>query len=209
MSKITFRADDDLVRQIEAFDTSKSEVLRQALREYLASHGQADMSDASTDATAGSIDELVERRVEAVLDERLGQTAPRSAPQDVNVNVTLEGERVASAANAHAQRDASQTRAGESQTTRRHSDDAGDDTADHDHDAGVGAAESDATACAQCGEAIEQDHVYCPNCGEKASRRLFCECGDEIRSDWAFCPGCGRRTPAAGVLDADASNFDR
>ena len=35
MSKITFRADDDLVRQLEEFDASKSEVMREALREYL------------------------------------------------------------------------------------------------------------------------------------------------------------------------------
>jgi predicted transcriptional regulator len=209
MSKITFRADDDLVRQIEAFDTSKSEVLRQALREYLASHGQADMSDASADAVAGSIDELVERRVEAVLDERLGQTAPRSSPQDVNVNVTLEGERVPSRADAHAERDASQTRRGESQTSRRQSDDAGDGAADRDHTDVTADGQGDATACAQCGEDIDPEHVYCPNCGEKASRRLFCDCGDEVRSDWAFCPSCGRRTPAADVLDPDASNFER
>ncbi|MFU8869920.1 double zinc ribbon domain-containing protein, partial [Natronococcus sp.] len=56
--------------------------------------------------------------------------------------------------------------------------------------------------CAQCGETVDPDHVYCPNCGEKTARRLFCDCGDELRSDWSFCPGCGRRTPAADVLDS-------
>jgi uncharacterized Zn finger protein len=48
---------------------------------------------------------------------------------------------------------------------------------------------------------MDGEHVYCPNCGEKASHRVFCDCGDELRSDWAFCPGCGRRTPAADVLE--------
>ena len=209
MSKITFRADDDLVRRIEAFDTSKSEVLREALREYLDTHGPADASDATTDSAAGSIDELVERRVEAVLDERLGRSAPRDRPQDVKVNVTLEGERMAGAANAHAQRDASQTRPAGSQTTSRQSDDAGDSHAEHDHADPAEDAQVDARTCAQCGEDVDDEHVYCPNCGEKAARRLFCDCGDEIRSDWSFCPSCGRRTPAAGVLDADAANFDR
>ena len=61
--------------------------------------------------------------------------------------------------------------------------------------------EPTASNCAQCGETVDDDHVYCPNCGEKATHRLFCECGDEIQSDWGFCPGCGRRTPAADVLD--------
>ncbi|TKX76890.1 ribbon-helix-helix protein, CopG family, partial [Halorubrum sp. SD626R] len=32
MSKITFRADDDLVERLEACDASKSEVMREALR---------------------------------------------------------------------------------------------------------------------------------------------------------------------------------
>jgi hypothetical protein len=55
--------------------------------------------------------------------------------------------------------------------------------------------------CSGCGETLDGSPVYCPNCGEKANHRVFCECGDELRSDWAFCPGCGRRTPAADVLE--------
>ena len=37
MSKITFRADDELITRIEAMDASKSEVMREALRAYLGS----------------------------------------------------------------------------------------------------------------------------------------------------------------------------
>jgi Arc/MetJ-type ribon-helix-helix transcriptional regulator/RNA polymerase subunit RPABC4/transcription elongation factor Spt4 len=55
--------------------------------------------------------------------------------------------------------------------------------------------------CSRCGATVSDDHVYCPNCGQKAAHRLFCDCGDEVRSDWSFCPSCGRRTPAADVLD--------
>ncbi|MFC6726662.1 ribbon-helix-helix protein, CopG family, partial [Halobium palmae] len=40
MSKITFRADDDLVARIEALDASKSEVMRDALRTYLDSEAR-------------------------------------------------------------------------------------------------------------------------------------------------------------------------
>ena len=55
--------------------------------------------------------------------------------------------------------------------------------------------------CAQCGETIQRDHKYCPNCGQSRARRILCECGDDLRSDWSFCPSCGRRTPSADVLD--------
>lgn len=55
--------------------------------------------------------------------------------------------------------------------------------------------------CAQCGETIQREHKYCPNCGQSHARRIMCECGDDLRSDWSFCPSCGRRTPSADVLD--------
>src|SRR6056297_1366422 len=112
MSKITFRADDDLVEELETFETSKSEVMRRALREYLEA---SDSADEPTDATAtvsesedagraesfddllaARVDELVERRVDAALDERLGAGhagASGNGPQDVNVNVTVEDSR--------------------------------------------------------------------------------------------------------------------
>lgn len=54
--------------------------------------------------------------------------------------------------------------------------------------------------CPQCGDELEEDDVYCSNCGSKASQRVFCECGDEVRSDWSFCPRCGRRTPSGHAL---------
>ena len=176
MGKITFRADDDLVEVIEAFDASKSEVMREALRSYLESH-RADAPGSSRQprpAADGrpSIDDLIADRVDDAVDRRLAE----SSPSDVTVTVSLD-----------------QRKTGTERLERQEIPDEqtaleGDSTDDRE--------------CKQCGETLADDHVYCPNCGEKTANRLFCECGDEVRSDWAFCPSCGRRTPAADVLDS-------
>jgi predicted transcriptional regulator/RNA polymerase subunit RPABC4/transcription elongation factor Spt4 len=178
VSKITFRADDDLVAQLEEFDASKSEVMREALREYLgeSTGTSAAPSDAVEATDAGTLDELVAERVDAIITDRLEGYRPPAESQDINVNISLDGE---STANADAEGVERKTAAAEA----------------------ANEPESGERSCAQCGENLTQDHVYCPNCGEKASHRVFCECGDELRSDWAFCPSCGRRTTAADVLD--------
>jgi predicted RNA-binding Zn-ribbon protein involved in translation (DUF1610 family) len=165
MSKITFRADDELIEELETLETSKSEAMREALRAYLARN-----EEPATD----SLDAIVAERVDALIDERMDAFTP-SQPHDVNVNITLDGDSVQTS---------------EEGSTDRKTNRATTQTA------------SDARkTCAQCGEKIDEEHVYCPNCGEKAAHRVFCDCGDELRSDWGFCPSCGRRTPAADVLD--------
>ncbi|QGN06150.1 CopG family transcriptional regulator [Halorhabdus sp. CBA1104] len=178
MSKITFRADDDLVDRLEEFDASKSEVMREALRAYL--DGETTEPTQTDSATAEeSLDELIAERVDAVLEERRDRRLrPQPEPQDVNVNISLE-EAVASSPSPST----APERATEEPSVVEPDEQPGNRT------------------CSQCGETVSGDHVYCPNCGEKASRRIFCDCGDELRSDWAFCPSCGRRTPAADVLD--------
>ncbi|WP_227132044.1 double zinc ribbon domain-containing protein [Halorubellus salinus] len=198
MSKITVRADDDLVAELEAMDASKSQVVREALRAYLedVNAGGERLADGDVieDADGGSVggadaetlDGLVREHVDEVVRERVDATLAdrgfgvRPQPQDVNVTVAVEGAVSDEAGSA--------------------SDETAEATADEA--AGVKSSSDDDGSCAQCGEALDGEHVYCPNCGEKASRRAFCECGDEVRSDWAFCPGCGRRTPAADVLDS-------
>ena len=158
MSKITFRADDDLVRRLEEFDASKSEVMREALRAYL--------DDA----------------------DGVGR---RADPQDVNVNISLGADATEPDVNAVSDGvNVDSGRESPSSEARKTPDGSSDEPA-----------QTDERACAQCGENVDDSHVYCPNCGEKATRRVFCDCGDELRTDWAFCPGCGRRTPAADVLD--------
>jgi Arc/MetJ-type ribon-helix-helix transcriptional regulator len=195
MSKITFRADDDLVRQLEEFDASKSEVMREALREYLdePTTDTVTVSDDGDDGGVDSVDDLIAERVDAVIADRLegfdGAFTP-AQPQDVNVNITLDGQSAGDAAvDADATSDES-TEASHTPDGRKTTPGDGENTAD---DTG--------NTCSQCGENVSADHVYCPNCGEKTSHRVFCDCGDELRSDWAFCPGCGKRTPAADVLD--------
>ena len=187
MSKITFRADDNLVRQLEEFDASKSEVMREALRTYLGEPGvNADESgvnagESGVNAASGpspaeeSIDDIIAERVDALVAERLEGSFTRRGPQDVNVNITLDGD---STGVSHDAGDGRKTAPPERENTSDESPD----------------------ACKQCGEELPPSAVYCSNCGEKAPHRIFCECGDELRSDWAFCPSCGRRTPAADVL---------
>ena len=207
MSKITFRADDDLIDRLEEFDASKSQVMREALRAYLdseePSETTSDTSDPATDTE--SVDALIADRVDALIADRLERPAARHRAQDVNVNITLDTD--------------SATVTDEQPASRRPSDTDGESEApgvSHDRDGRKTAAESrenaeagGASACAQCGESLASSHVYCPNCGEKASRRVFCDCGDELRSDWGFCPGCGRRTPAADVLEQSRSGANR
>lgn len=179
MSKITFRADDEFVEELEALEISKSEAMREALREYLGSGGPGRETEAA-------IDDVIRERVDELFAEQWGRPSDghahaRSRPQDVNVTITLEGEQFRTATT-------------DVEPERSEPSDAHPPEQAH-------RSEQDPTSCGQCGEPVDDGHVFCPNCGEKASRRLFCECGDEIRSDWAFCPSCGRRTPSADVLD--------
>lgn len=185
MSKVTFRADEELVERIEALDASKSEVMRQALRAYLDREAPAESTPESAtvdDALAARVDDLIEERLDAHLGpcRALTRGEPAAAARDLNVNVTVEGREVRSS-DAVAE---STPEPGAEASRKTRADETADDP-----------------ACNQCGETFGDDHVYCPNCGEKRSHRVFCECGDEVRSDWAFCPSCGRRTPAADVLD--------
>lgn len=201
MSKITFRADDELITQLEEFDASKSEVMRQALREYLETHGDdvivTEEDDSGSDMGSASLDELVAERVDAVIADRLDGAFTPAQPQDVNVNISLDGQMGAAAAESDARAD---TESDSSHT-------ASNEVSHESTESKTGAGDSEdarvqrSTTCTKCGENVDQSHVYCPNCGEKTSHRVFCECGDEIRSDWSHCPSCGRRTPAADVLD--------
>ncbi|WP_435064586.1 double zinc ribbon domain-containing protein [Halobaculum sp. EA56] len=207
MSKITFRADADLVDRLEEFEASKSEVMREALRSYLddaerrtAPEESGEAADECRsdldDALAARVDELVTARLDEELGARRGRLAPgearpfgmSSGAPAVNLTVNVDG---AGGADVERSADPETAATPDATTERRPADAEPSDAAGSDG----------AAACAQCGEEVSDDHVYCPNCGEKTSRRLFCECGDELRSDWGFCPSCGRRTPAADVLE--------
>ncbi|MXR50719.1 CopG family transcriptional regulator [Halovenus sp. WSH3] len=205
MSKITFRADDELITQLEEFDASKSEVMRRALREYLETHGDdetvvtepTDDSDGSEDSPEGSLDDLVADRVDAIIADRLDNVFTPAQPQDVNVNISVEGQAAPRSPDPDAEVNTSVESSHASSNDVSHEAAESKTGVDDTENARV----QHSTTCAKCGENVEPSHVYCPNCGEKTSHRVFCECGDEIRSDWSHCPSCGRRTPAADVLD--------
>ena len=200
MSKITFRADDDLVARLEGRQESKSEIMREALRSYLDDEGAAEKSSDVDDVIRDRVSEVVDDRLDSALESRidtlidgridatLGDQLARHPPQtpansrEVNVNVSLDGV-------GGEVEESTATTTGEADRGETPAEGSVDESADA------------ATSCDSCGESMPEDNVYCPNCGEKRSHRVFCECGDELRSDWSFCPGCGRRTPAADVLD--------
>lgn len=178
MSKITFRADDDLVEAVEELDASKSEIMREALRAYLEG-GRPKWAAESLGRTpqTDGLDDAVAERVDAILADRLARGADPGRAQDVNLHITVDAD---GAANA----ERTDEGAGASEDTP-----------------GVAGPIGHTGSCVRCGESLDDEHVYCPNCGEKANQRVFCECGDEVRADWSFCPHCGRRTTSADVLD--------
>ena len=161
--------------------------MREALRAYLNETETASPQSPSDDAD--SLDELVVDRVDALIAERLDEAFTPRRPQDINVNIALDGE--------------TQTDADVERASHTASPDPSHDATERKTEPGIDESDEQTprNTCTQCGETLSSSHVYCPNCGEKASHRVFCECGDELRSDWGFCPSCGRRTPAADVLD--------
>jgi hypothetical protein len=171
MSKITFRADDDLIEQVEAVGGSKSEVMREALRAYL---GIDAPSEAPADRT---LDALVGERIDELVEERLRAKQVTPA-RDVDIDITVEP-----AGSAAVETETAESR---------------EETDGQSEEYEPVAAEGQ--TCEQCGQELSEGDVYCSNCGERASRRSFCECGAELRTDWAYCPACGRRTPSADVL---------
>jgi len=193
MSKLTFRADDKLVTRLESFDASKSEVLREALREYIERHADRPVDSTPSGGVGDRIDDLLAEQVDAILDRRLGRTRDR---REINVNITLDGAEHAAVQESSPEEAASRrpSRAVSNESSHNGPESKTETAGDENTSNG------ERKTCTQCGETLSQSHVYCPNCGEKSSR-VFCECGDELRSDWRFCPGCGRRTPAADVLD--------
>jgi Arc/MetJ-type ribon-helix-helix transcriptional regulator len=197
MSKITFRADDELIKQLEEFDASKSEVMREALREYLDEKPSSESFTSESGVDETSLDDLIAERVDALIADRLDETLAPRQPQDVNVNISLDGDSVAPSDGQRERVNASSGASHGSSNDVSHSEESRMTEEGDDENAGA----NERNTCSQCGETLSPSHVYCPNCGEKAAHRVFCECGDELRSDWGFCPSCGRRTPAADVLD--------
>ncbi|GGL63687.1 double zinc ribbon domain-containing protein [Halocalculus aciditolerans] len=161
MSKITFRADDDLVAAVESLDASKSEVMREALREYL----EEDVAIESE-----SIDELVDARIEEVLGDYLRRE--RSA-QDVNVNLRVEssgsGEVVDADVEESAERaeDASVSDGGSGESESVTCRQCGESLdAAHEFCPNCGEQAGRPALC-ECGVELGSDWSFCPHCGRR------------------------------------------
>lgn len=182
MSKITFRADDDLVDAVEALDASKSEIMRNALRAYLEGHAENSPEAVGHSVAEESLDQIVTRRVDELLEERLHDD--HQSNHDVHVYVDVDGSDAIS----------STTDRSPAPGTADKPPASGSST----HRSGT---EPSQQTCAQCGINLDPDHVYCPNCGEHATPTFHCECGEVLQPDWSFCPACGRRTASTEYLE--------
>ncbi|WP_435118107.1 double zinc ribbon domain-containing protein [Halolamina sp. C58] len=150
MSKITFRADDALVEQLDALDASKSEVMREALREFLDRHPDVGGEREVTGDAGGSG----------------GSTTDddRAAAPELTVNINLDGE-------------ASVEGAGETSVDVATESAEGDETTCKQCGAAVSADHSFCPNCGEerrreahceCGEEIRSDWTFCPGCGRRS-----------------------------------------
>lgn len=84
MSKITFRADDDLISKLEELDASKSEIMREALRIYLDSEGTTPVGDDDSSHSREEItlDRFVREHIDDIVTERVNDMVTRPELQD-------------------------------------------------------------------------------------------------------------------------------
>jgi len=146
VSKITFRADDALVEQLDALDASKSEVMREALREFLDRHpsvGHDREVTATPDRATVSVDEQVKART-----------------PELNVNISLDGAGEATVD------DSSTTRA--TDDTRKACKQCGEAmSVEHSFCPNCGEEHRRQPRC-ECGEDIRSNWAFCPGCGRRS-----------------------------------------
>ncbi|WP_122089691.1 double zinc ribbon domain-containing protein [Halalkalicoccus subterraneus] len=157
MSKVTFRADDDLVARIEAMDTSKSEVMREALRAYLGSEPSA------PGGTEGSLDSLITDKIDRRIDDRL------AGGTDLTVTVAIEDDRVRTERDAKAaQTTQTDEDTPDDSTGREHAcQQCGEPLEDaHAYCPNCGEKATDPATC-HCGIELRSDWAFCPDCGRR------------------------------------------
>jgi len=149
MSKITFRADDALVERLDELDASKSEVMREALREFLDRQpGTSNPGRATDDPVAARVDELLE--------ERLGDT------RDVNVTISVEGN---GDATVEEEPEPEAAEPDEPDDGCRQCGQSVDES--HAYCPNCGEEHPQQAHC-ECGEAVEPDWAFCPGCGRRS-----------------------------------------
>lgn len=159
MSKITFRADDALVEQLDALDASKSEVMREALREFLDRHpdvgGEREVT--TGDASSGQ---------PGSTGDATGSSQPtaQAAPTpELTVNINLDGE--ASVEGAEAPGAVEVETAEQEKTCKQCGATVSDE---HSFCPNCGEEHGRPPRC-ECGEEIESDWAFCPGCGRRSS----------------------------------------
>ena len=60
--------------------------------------------------------------------------------------------------------------------------------------------------CKYCNAEIEQDALFCPNCGKDLSKFDKCvNCGELLDNDATFCPHCGTEQPHEEIVEESSS----
>jgi len=145
VSKITFRADDALVEQLDALDASKSEVMREALREFLDRHPDV---GGEREVTAND-----------TTDAQPEPTARPAQTPELTVNINLDGEASVDAP------DAVEVETDDEKTCKQ----CGATVSDgHSFCPNCGEEHGRPPRC-ECGEEIESDWAFCPGCGRRSS----------------------------------------
>jgi hypothetical protein len=139
VSKVTFRADEDLIRRVERLDASKSEVMREALRAYL-------------DGESGGSDDRVDISGAAGLDVTIS-IEPREPAEDV------EPERVRQPPRSNERR--------RNGNNGRSCNQCGEGlSSEHVYCPNCGEKTANRLFC-DCGDEIRSDWAYCPSCGRR------------------------------------------
>lgn len=163
MSKITFRADDDLVERVEAVDASKSEVMRQALRAYLDDSPSPDTGSQGLGA-GDTLDAMLAARVDELVDERLA--ARREAQRDVNVNLSFDPRMAGGQPQASREIPTRVEDRGEEELTCTQCGEEIEES--HEYCPNCGAKANGPAVC-ECGIEMSPDWAYCPACGRPAA----------------------------------------
>ncbi|MFB6220742.1 MAG: zinc ribbon domain-containing protein [Halolamina sp.] len=157
MSKITFRADDTLVEQLDDLDASKSEVMREALREFLDRQpGTGSVSRQPETTTADPVTE----RIDELLEERLTENAAR----DVNVNISVDGPGEATVEGDAASVEGADEVGSDPEACNQCGHTVGEE---HAYCPNCGEEHNPTPRC-ECGEEIGGDWAFCPGCGRRS-----------------------------------------
>jgi len=142
MSKITFRADDALVEQLDVLDASKSEVMREALREFLDRHPEVGSGREVATTPAVSVDD-------------------EAGTPELTVNISFDGAAPTAVEGP--------TAADDSTTDDENACKQCGAALEPEHSFCPSCGEErDRAARCECGTEIQADWTFCPGCGRRS-----------------------------------------